>query len=92
MARSEFRHRLFASDPVMRGTLGDPAGGEEVDPRLAWILLSADTYKDVFGLPPETAIVPFSQPGIVTIPLGFVTLIVVSLLTRRRDAAPAGVL
>jgi len=58
---------------------------------LAWILLSADTYKDVFGLPPETAMVPFSQPGIVTIPLGFVTLIVVSLLTRRRDVATAGV-
>ncbi|MBL8850424.1 MAG: cation acetate symporter [Planctomycetaceae bacterium] len=57
---------------------------------LAWILLSADTYKDVFGLPPEDAIVPFSQPGIVTIPLGFATLIAVSLLTRRRDAAPAG--
>ena len=27
---------------------------------------------------------PFSQPGIVTIPLGFATLIVVSLLTPRR--------
>lgn len=59
---------------------------------LAWILLSADSYKDVFGLPPETAIVPFSQPGIVTIPLGFATLVAVSLLTRRRGAAAAGVL
>jgi len=56
---------------------------------LVWILLSADTYKDVFGLPPETALVPFSQPGIVTIPLGFVTLIVVSLLTRRASTASA---
>lgn len=51
---------------------------------LGWILLSADTYKDVYGLKPETAIVPFSQPGIVTIPLGFAVLVVVSLLTRRR--------
>jgi cation/acetate symporter len=50
---------------------------------LAWILLSGDTYKDVYGLPAADAIVPFSQPGIVTIPLGFLTLIVVSLLTRR---------
>ncbi len=51
---------------------------------LAWILLSGDTYKDVYGLNAEDAIVPFSQPGIVTIPLGFLTLVVVSLLTRKR--------
>jgi cation/acetate symporter len=51
---------------------------------LAWILLSADTFKDVYGLPPEQAIVPFSQPAIVTIPLGFITLVVVSVLTRNR--------
>ena len=38
---------------------------------LAWILLSGDTYKDVYGLPPADAWAPFSQPGIVTIPLGF---------------------
>jgi cation/acetate symporter len=49
---------------------------------LAWILLSAQCYKDVYGLPPETAIVPFSQPGIVTIPLGFAVLVGVSLMTR----------
>jgi cation/acetate symporter len=54
---------------------------------LTWILLSGDTYRDVYGLPAERAVVPFSQPGIVTIPLGFVTLVVVSLLTRKR--APA---
>jgi cation/acetate symporter len=50
---------------------------------LAWILLSADTFTEVYGLPASQALVPFSQPGIVTIPLGFATLIVVSLLTRR---------
>jgi cation/acetate symporter len=57
---------------------------------LAWILLSADTFASVYGLPKENALVPFSQPGIVTIPLGFATLIVVSLITagrcRRADA------
>ena len=52
---------------------------------LGWILLSADTFKDVYGLAPERAWAPFSQPGIVTIPLGFLTLIVVSLMTRRRN-------
>lgn len=48
---------------------------------LGWILLSSDTYKDVYGLDPELALAPFTQPGIVTIPLSFLTLIVVSKLT-----------
>lgn len=54
---------------------------------LSWILLSADTFKDVYGLDPAKAIVPFSQPGIVTIPLGFAVLIGVSLMTKRRELA-----
>jgi len=53
---------------------------------LSWILLSGDTYASVYGLPKENSIVPFSQPGIVTIPLGFITLIVVSLLTSRGES------
>jgi len=52
---------------------------------LAWILLSADTYANVYGLPATDALVPFSQPGIVTIPLGFLTLVAVSLMTGRKD-------
>jgi cation/acetate symporter len=51
---------------------------------LAWILLSADTFTKVYGLPASSAPVPFSQPGIVTIPLGFAALVGVSLLTRSR--------
>ncbi len=54
---------------------------------LAWILLSAQAFKDVYGLDPARALVPFSQPAIVTIPLGFAVLIVVSLLTSRRGAS-----
>jgi cation/acetate symporter len=53
---------------------------------LGWILLSQQCYKDVYGLAPETAIVPFSQPGIVTIPLGFVVLVAVSLVTQPKRA------
>lgn len=52
---------------------------------LAWILLSADTFSAVYGWPAEEALVPFSQPGIVTIPLGFLTLILVSLMTGERE-------
>ncbi len=51
---------------------------------LGWILLSGDTFAKVYGLPASDALVPFSQPGIVTIPLGFLTLVVVSLLTGNR--------
>ncbi|MEX0611283.1 MAG: cation acetate symporter, partial [Pirellulales bacterium] len=49
---------------------------------LAWILLSGETFEKVYGLSAERALVPFSQPGIVTIPLGFATLIGVSLMTQ----------
>ncbi|MCO8124415.1 cation acetate symporter [Stieleria sp. TO1_6] len=56
---------------------------------LGWILLSSDTYKSVYGWDPETAWAPFSQPGIVTIPLAFVTLVVVSLVTRGPEEATA---
>ena len=51
---------------------------------LAWLLLSAPAYKDLYGLDPAQALVPFSQPGLVTIPLGFAVLVVVSLLTQPR--------
>ena len=54
---------------------------------LGWILLSADTFTKVYGLSGDLAIMPFSQPGIVTIPLGFLTLIVVSLATAKNGQA-----
>jgi cation/acetate symporter len=56
---------------------------------LVWILLSGDTFSDVYGLPRHFAPQPFrdlSQPGIVTIPLGFLVLVVVSLLTRKSES------
>eukprot|EP00913_Durusdinium_trenchii_P023309 g21887.t1 len=59
---------------------------------LGWILLSGDTYSQVYGLNASDSIIPFSQPGIVTIPLGFLTLIVVSLLTRKSEAAGVGIM
>ena len=52
---------------------------------LTWLLLSAPAYKDIYGLDPAKAIAPFSQPGLVTIPLAFVVLIVVSLLTQPKQ-------
>jgi cation/acetate symporter len=58
---------------------------------LAWILGSADTLEKVFGYSAADAsaraLVPFSQPAIVTVPLGFLTLVVVSLLMPRLQRA-----
>ena len=54
---------------------------------LAWVLLSAQAFQDVYGLSPDRALVPFSQPGIITIPLGFAVLVGVSLLTQPKRGA-----
>ena len=51
---------------------------------LAWVLLSKEAFVNVYGLAPDAAVVPFSQPAILTVPLGFIVLIVVSLLTRKK--------
>ncbi|MCX7717366.1 MAG: cation acetate symporter [Candidatus Sumerlaeaceae bacterium] len=52
---------------------------------LVLILLSPDLYKQ-YGLDPTTAPIPFSNPGIVSIPLSFLTLVLVSLFTRNKPA------
>lgn len=55
---------------------------------LAWVLLSKEAFQHVYGQTAAAAAanapVPFSQPAIVTIPLGFAVLVLVSLATRRR--------
>ncbi len=52
---------------------------------LGWILASEEAFTKVYGLSADAAWVPFSQPGIVTIPLGFLVLVVVSLLTQPKQ-------
>ncbi len=54
---------------------------------LGWLALTGPAYQNVYGLDPKLAPMPFSQPAIVTIPLGFIVLIVVSLATRGRQPA-----
>jgi len=49
---------------------------------LGLIALSPDLYK-LYGMDPLQAPVPFTNPGIISIPLSFITLIVVSLLTPQ---------
>jgi cation/acetate symporter len=54
---------------------------------LTLIALSPNIFRQ-FGLDPAQAPVPFDNPGIVSIPLSFVTLVMVSLVTRNRDSTP----
>jgi cation/acetate symporter len=56
---------------------------------LAWLLLSGPAYTSLYHSDAALAKVPFSQPGIVTIPLGFIVLVVVSLMTQPRKVAAA---
>lgn len=53
---------------------------------LGLILLSPDMFIR-YGLDPASAPVPFSNPGIVSIPVSFITLVVVSLLTQKQEKA-----
>ena len=54
---------------------------------LALILLSPDLYAQ-YGWDPTTAPSPLGQPGIISIPLSFITLIVFSLLFPSKDSKP----
>ncbi len=52
---------------------------------LAIILLSPSTYLDLYKTTAKAPI-PLDNPGIVAIPLSFLTLIIVSLLTQKKEA------
>lgn len=60
---------------------------------LTWLLLTKEAYQFVYGMSAADALAkapaPFSQPGIVTIPLGFIVLIVVSFLTASTQTQEA---
>jgi len=56
---------------------------------LTWLMLSGPAFQNVYGMKSQPGLVPFSQPGILTIPLGFAVLVVVSLMTQPRRAGDA---
>jgi len=57
---------------------------------LGIIMLSPSTYVGVYGLPAAHAPIPLDNPGIISIPLSFITLVVVSLMTQKpRTGVPA---
>jgi cation/acetate symporter len=54
---------------------------------LGMILLSQETFNEVYHIPQVKSLIPFNNPAIVSVPLSFLTLVVVSLLTQRQEAA-----
>ena len=51
------------------------------------ILLSQSTYNDVYHLVGVTAPMPVDNPAIISVPLSFLTIIVVSLFTKKKELA-----
>jgi cation/acetate symporter len=47
------------------------------------IILGSPTMFELYGLSPKDAILPLDNPGIISIPLAAITLVVVSLLTQK---------
>jgi cation/acetate symporter len=72
---------LFWKKTTARGIAASILTG--VVSSLGLILFSPDLYR-LYGLNPANAPIPFSNPGIVSIPLSFITLIGVSLLTQKK--------
>ncbi len=49
------------------------------------LILFSPTMYTLYGKDPLTAPIPLNNPGIISIPLSFLTLMVVSLLTKKRS-------
>jgi cation/acetate symporter len=48
------------------------------------IILFSPTLYEIYGLPSDQAWIPLQNPGIISIPLGFITLVIVSLMTKKK--------
>ena len=52
------------------------------------IIAFSPTLWEIYGLNPADAPIPLQNPGIISIPLGFLTLIVVSLTSQKKSELP----
>jgi cation/acetate symporter len=50
------------------------------------IILVSPTMYEKYGLAPKDALIPLDNPGIISIPLAIITLIVISLLTQKDNS------
>jgi cation/acetate symporter len=74
---------LFWKGTTKQGLIAGILSG--VVASLAWILVSPDMFKNMYGMSGDQAWVKLSQPGLITIPLSFLVIIAVSLMTRSKD-------
>ncbi len=74
---------LFWNKTTSRGVVASIIVG--IVSAIGLILISPSMYLR-YGLDPATAPIPFSNPGIISIPLSFITLVAVSLLTPSKRA------
>lgn len=58
---------------------------------VGFIMLSPEMFVR-YGLDPATAQIPFSNLGIISIPLSFITLIAVSLLSKKKKLSEKQIL
>jgi cation/acetate symporter len=75
---------LFWKRTTAKGVIASILTGLAVS--LPWILLSGETYEKVYGWPASISFIPFSQPGLVAIPISFAVLVGVSLATGKKNA------
>lgn len=52
------------------------------------IILFSPTMYELYGRLPTEAPIPFANPGIFSIPASFLTLVIVSLMTQKRNLTP----
>jgi cation/acetate symporter len=81
---------LFWQKTTSQGVVASILAG--IVSALGIILLSPDMYVR-YGLDPASAPFSFSQPGLFSIPISFLVLVVVSLMTQnvKREAVAAGI-
>ena len=77
---------LFWKKTTSRGVVASITVG--IIASVGLIALSPSLF-GMYGLDPTRAPVPLNNPGIIAIPLSFVTLVVVSLLTQKKGGAVA---
>jgi len=56
---------------------------------LLWVFVTPDMFTNIYKLDPKGAWMPLNQPGIVTIPLSFIAIVITSMMTRNRARSNA---
>jgi cation/acetate symporter len=74
---------LFWKKVTSAGVIASIIAGLVVS--LVMIMLSPETFTEVYKLPASSAPLPISQPAIFSVPISFLVLIMVSLFTKKHD-------